>query len=67
MKRREDIILDFTKCLFDNHIDLFVECVTQTLATVDPKYNLPSDKRMYSGIYNHEPTCSNLIKKGLSE
>lgn len=67
IKKREDIILDFTKNLFDNHIDLLVECVTRTLATVDPKYNLPSEKRMYSGIYNHEPTCSNLIKKGLSE
>lgn len=67
IKKREDIVLKYSNDLFDYHVDLFVKCVLETLNTINPKYHLPSEKRMYSGIYNDKTTCSELLKKGLSE
>ena len=69
LTNHKNYLLDESKYLYDTHIDIFYDCMTECFSAIDPKYNLPSDKRSYASLYpdNMNKKYSGSIMRGLAE
>lgn len=62
-------LLDEATHIFDDHIDSFFEIAFSCLTEVDPKYELPSNQRSFSSLYNRDTKkkYSDTLIHGLAE
>lgn len=53
--------------LFDDHLDIFKQCVVAVLTERDPMFDLPPEERYAASIHGKVLKHSQLLRKGLAE
>lgn len=67
IKNRENIFLEYSSYIYDQHIDFLNRIALQVLSEKNPMFDLEVEKRIAAGIYGKIPKYSFELKKGISE
>jgi len=53
--------------IFDTDLDKFRKCALEVLGEIDPKFELPPEKRYMASLYEKTPRYSNSLRNGIAE
>jgi hypothetical protein len=67
VSNRNQQMLEFASVYLDEHINLFIDNVTNVLSEIDSQYELEKELRHAAGVWDKKLTHSNHIREALSE
>lgn len=67
VEERLKLLSDFGNAIYDEHIDLFVQCAVEVLKEKDPQFKLEPKDRFAASVYGEKLAYSHSIRKGLVE